>query len=183
MEPHAHRPPTVRRSPANRSRVTNGSALLSGVDGRSVWARRLRDLIELHEADLGGADAASTAERSIVRRAAVLETELERLEAKFAMAGEASATDLDLYQRTSNSVRRLLEAVGLKRVAKDVTPSLEAYISARYGTQTSGGETAGRAPAAARREGFAGSVPRSAGLSGDEGVGNEAGLHRLAPDR
>ena len=37
-----------------RSRVTNGSAILPGVDGRSVWARRFRDLMGLHLSDLGG---------------------------------------------------------------------------------------------------------------------------------
>jgi hypothetical protein len=51
----------------------------------------------------------------------VLTTELERLEAKFALAGEASADDLHLYQRITNTLRRSLEAVGLERRAIDVT--------------------------------------------------------------
>jgi hypothetical protein len=34
----------------------------------------------------------------------------------------ASAEDLDLYQRTAKSLRRLLEAVGLQRRPRDVTP-------------------------------------------------------------
>ena len=55
-----------------RSRMSNGSAVLPGVDGRSTWARRLRDLISLHLSDLGGGDAVSEAERSILRRAATL---------------------------------------------------------------------------------------------------------------
>jgi hypothetical protein len=33
----------------------------------------------------------------------------------FALAGEASAEDLDLYQRTAGNLRRLLEAVGLRK--------------------------------------------------------------------
>jgi len=53
---------------------------------------------------------APAAERSIIRRASVLTVELERLEVKFASAGEAA--DLDLYQRTAGNLRRLLEAVG-----------------------------------------------------------------------
>jgi hypothetical protein len=53
-----------------RSRVTNGSAVLPDVDGRSTWVRRLRDLIGLHLSDLGGEDAVSEAERSIIGRAA-----------------------------------------------------------------------------------------------------------------
>jgi hypothetical protein len=50
----------------------------------------------MHLVDLGGVENATTAERSIVRRAATLTVELERLEAKFARAGEASDRDLDL---------------------------------------------------------------------------------------
>ena len=114
-----------------RSRISNGKALLHGVDGRSVWARRFRDLIDLHIQD-GGSDV-SEAKRSIIRRASALEVELERLEAKFALAGEADAADLDLYQRASNTMRRHLESVGLERVARDVTPALGAYVAETYG--------------------------------------------------
>ena len=112
-----------------RSRISNGKALLHGVDGRSVWARRFRDLIDLHIQD-GGSDV-SEAKRSIIRRASALEVELERLEAKFALAGEADAADLDLYQRASNTMRRHLESVGLERAARDVTPPLADYLASK----------------------------------------------------
>jgi hypothetical protein len=105
-----------------RSRITNGSALLPGVDGRNAWVRRCKDVINEHIADLGGPDNVSAAEHSIIRRACVLTVELERLERKFALAGEASTDDIDLYQRVANSLRRLLEAVGLQRRSRDVTP-------------------------------------------------------------
>jgi hypothetical protein len=109
-----------------RSRVTNGSVLIPGVDGRSPWIRRCKDIIASHISDLGGIDNCSTAEYSIVRRAAVLTTELEQLEARFATAGQADAGDLETYQRCANSLRRLLEAVGLQRRARDVTtPTLD----------------------------------------------------------
>lgn len=107
-----------------RSRISNGSAVLPGVDGRGTWARRLRDLIGLHLSDLGGDDAVSEAEGSIIRRAAALTVELERMEVVFAVAGEASREQIDLYQRTANSLRRLLEAVGLQRRPRDVTLTL-----------------------------------------------------------
>ena len=113
-------------SPTARSRISNGSAVLPGVDGRSTWVRRLRDLIALHLSDLGGDDAVSEAERSIVRRIATLTVELERMEGGFALAGEALPGQIDLYQRTANSLRRLLEAIGLERRQRDVTtPTLE----------------------------------------------------------
>jgi hypothetical protein len=103
-----------------RSRVGNGTGLLPRglADERSAWARRLKDCISDHLSDLADASAA---ERSIIRRAATLTVELERLEAKFAAAGEATTTDLETYQRCSNSLRRLLESVGLKRRAKDIS--------------------------------------------------------------
>ena len=108
-----------------RSAVSNGSILIAGVDQRSPWVRRCRDVIADHISDLGGIDNCSAAERSIVRRAAVLTTELEQLESRFAASGQADAGDLETYQRCANSLRRLLEAVGLQRRAKDVsTPSL-----------------------------------------------------------
>jgi hypothetical protein len=116
-----------RPAAAQRSRITNGSALLPGVDGRSAWVRRARDLIREHLADLGGFDNVSAAERSIIRRASVLTVELERLEAKFALAGEASVADLDCYQRGANTLRRLLGAVGLQRRAREILPDPLAY--------------------------------------------------------
>jgi hypothetical protein len=116
---------------AGRSRVTNGAVLLPGVDGRSTWVRRARDLINEHVADLGGHDNTSAAERSIVRRASVITVELERLEAKFALAGQASADGLDLYQRAAGNLRRLLEAVGLQRRPRDMTPTLDQYLAAK----------------------------------------------------
>jgi hypothetical protein len=126
-----NRGPIVREPSRQRSRVTNGTGLfVDAGDGRGPWARRMRDVIDLHLADLGGADVVSEAEASIVRRAATLTIELERLEARFSTS-EAPPADLDLYQRTANSLRRLLEAVGLKRVPRDVTPSIGSYLASR----------------------------------------------------
>ena len=119
-----NRPRTSERPLDQRSAVTNGRRLfVDGGDGRGPWARRMRDVIELHISDLGGIEAASEAEKSIIRRAATLTIELERLEAKFS-TGKALDTDLDMYQRCSNSLRRLLEAVGIQRRPRDVTLSL-----------------------------------------------------------
>jgi hypothetical protein len=108
-----------------KSRIGNRSALLPGIDGRSAWVRRCKDEIAAYIADLGGIDNCSTARYSLVRRASTLTVELERLEAKFAVAGEASPEDLEIYQRCANSLRRLLEAIGLERCPRDVTPTLD----------------------------------------------------------
>jgi hypothetical protein len=128
----------VGRHNAHRSKITNGTALLPGVDGRSPWVRRCKDVIAAHVADLGGVDNCSAAERSIIRRASTLTVELERLEARFATAGEANTADLETYQRCANTMRRLLESVGLRRRPRDVTPTLAEYLSARDAEQEIG---------------------------------------------
>jgi hypothetical protein len=110
---------------ALKSRTTNGSQLLPGVDGRSAWVRRCKDIINLHLADMGGADHCSAAEQSIIRRASVMTVELESLEAKFARAGVANPSDLDLYFRGCGNLRRLLEGLGLERRARDVTTIID----------------------------------------------------------
>jgi hypothetical protein len=113
------------RHPRQRSRVGNGHKLINGCDGRGLWVRRLKDLLAEAISDMGGVDNTSAAERHIVRRACVLIVELERLERKFAQAGEASADDLDVYARISGNMRRLLESVGLQRRPRAVNgPSL-----------------------------------------------------------
>jgi hypothetical protein len=45
--------------------VRNGSKLLAGIDGRSVWVRRCKDIIEARISDVGGEDNCGAAERSI----------------------------------------------------------------------------------------------------------------------
>jgi len=124
-------PETPPLSPPKRlfaSRITNGTAVLNDADGRTKWVRRLRDLMGLHIADLGGDDAISEAERAIVRRACVLIVELERMEEQFAMGNGAEPNALLRYHTCSNTLRRLLESVGLQRRARDITPSLHEYI-------------------------------------------------------
>jgi hypothetical protein len=110
-----------------RSAVTNGSTLLPGVDGRGAYARRLRDVFRAHVSDLGGDDIISEAERSICRRVATLTCELEHLEYRFATE-ESDPFLLDAYQRGANTLRRLLQAVGLQRRARELVPSLATYI-------------------------------------------------------
>jgi hypothetical protein len=116
--------PSARRrgpaGPAQRSRVTNGHLFPSNNQGR--WVRRCKDLIEIHLNDLGGEANCSAAEKSLIRRIAVLSVELEQLEQKFAIAGEATPHQLDLYGRSVGNLRRLLETLGIGRRPHDITP-------------------------------------------------------------
>lgn len=118
------------RNPEARSRITNGRDLLPGVDGRSVWARRLRDLVELHIADQGGREECTEARRSLLRRAAVLEVEAEYLEAQMAER-KASDKQLDLYLRIVGALKSVHESLGLERRARDVIPALGDYLAAQ----------------------------------------------------
>jgi hypothetical protein len=122
---HRKRPSTKK---VQSSAITNGRLLPSningGVDGRSAWVRRVRDLIAHHTADLGGADNISTAEQALVRRCATLITELERRELLFAQSSQIDDVALSIYQSGVNTLRRTLESLGLKRRMKTVGPSL-----------------------------------------------------------
>jgi hypothetical protein len=100
------------RSPLLRSRISNGTALLPSGDGRSSYARRLRDLIQAHEAELGG--QLTSGQHALVRRAAALQVELERIEDTFAAHdGVAPVALIETYQRAAGSLRRLLDSLGL----------------------------------------------------------------------
>jgi hypothetical protein len=126
------RPPLAKQGPGAkptaRSKVSNGHALFSQaiVDGRSGWSRRMRDLRAYYVDHLNGEENTTIAERSIARRVAVLETELEWIEQKFALAPEGPSPDqLTLYTSTTNCLRRLLESIGIKKDptrSRDVTP-------------------------------------------------------------
>jgi hypothetical protein len=101
-----------------------------GLGWRSLWARRASELLASQLSDLGGPDNCSEAERALAKRAAVLITELERREAVFAQAGEASDGALAIYQTTVNTLRRTFEALGLRRRAKDVGQTLGEVLRA-----------------------------------------------------
>ena len=64
-------PPRKRAAPSMaclRSAISNGTVLFDGIDHRSAWMRRLRDLIADYVSDLGGEDNLSSSEMILVRR-------------------------------------------------------------------------------------------------------------------
>ena len=109
------------------SRVSNGSAtFLDGVDGRSVLARRYRDILAELVRDLGGDP--SGAQAAIARRAATLCVWCETAEATMAAGGEI---DIAEFTTAANAMRRLLCDLGLERRARDITPTLPDYIKSK----------------------------------------------------
>lgn len=119
--------------PSTRSRVSNGSELLPGVDNRSRWARLFKDVRGMLIQHLGGEDRMSAPQHSLCRRVATFEAELVHMEADFAASRESGETpaqsELDLYSRMTSAQRRILDTLGLDRKAFDVTPPLTAYLA------------------------------------------------------
>ena len=115
-------------SPRFRARVTRSLSLIPGLDGRSLPARVFKDTYLTLVNHCGGEDNLPETLRLMCRRAAAIEAELINLEARFAQVRvegkQPVPTDLDLYQRLTNTQRRVCEALGWRRTARDVTPSL-----------------------------------------------------------
>ncbi len=119
-------------SKTTRSRVTNGSSLhVSKADGRTMEARRFRDVLAEIVSDLGGVDLLSEGQRQLARRAAMMSVQCEFMEAE-SVAGKP--IDLDAYGQLSDRIGRAFHRLGLKRVARDVTPTI-AEIMARHATR------------------------------------------------
>lgn len=115
-----------------RAAVSNGKHVLGReIDGRSVEARRFKDVLEAFINDLGGESAGlSAGQLAIARRAATIVVECEKQEMQFAINGSAKPSELETYQRMSNTLRRLLETLGIHRgrKARNVTPDLQEYL-------------------------------------------------------
>lgn len=120
--------PTAERSPTLRSRVTNGKQLLANVDGRTADARRYRDLCLSLADDLGGAAGLTEAQRALVRQAAAMIVQSERLQSAV-LRGEL--VDVEQLTRLANAATRILTRLGIKRAVRDTAPTI-ADIAARY---------------------------------------------------
>src|ERR1700730_15509074 len=113
----------------HRSKVGNGRLLPADVDGRSATSRRFKDLVYDFAADLGGMPELSTAEVQMIRRASMLSTQCEQIEA-LAAQGEKEF-DVVVYVTMTNALKRIFEVIGIKRRARDCTPRLSDYLQAR----------------------------------------------------
>jgi hypothetical protein len=125
--------------PCARNVITNGSRLHArGIDGRTREARRFRDLFESFAESLGGAAVLTEAERALVRNAASLTVQSEKMQ-----AAVASGHDVDLEQmtRVSNAAVRVMRALGAKAKPR-ARPTVRDNIAARF--------PAARLPEAAR---------------------------------
>jgi hypothetical protein len=128
MKSPADMPEVDARSPRLRSRITNGSDVLPGVDGRSAVARRYRDLASQIVADQGGLDRCSEARLQLIRRFAAASVLAEQLEARLA---NGEGIDVAEHAALASTLVRLAAKIGIDRRAKPVVPSVRDYIEGR----------------------------------------------------
>jgi hypothetical protein len=113
------------RLPKLRARVTNNQDLLPGLDGRTAAARRYRDLVLAFIADMGGLDQCSEVRLGLLRRLAATTVQAELIEAR-AINGEQ--VDVSLLCTLASTTVRIAARLGLNRVSRDVTLTLDQYL-------------------------------------------------------
>lgn len=110
--------------PQARTRVGNGTEVLAGVDQRSLTFRRYREILASLIEDMGGDP--TEAQSQIARRAASLAIWCEEQDTA---AANGKPLDIATYTTASNTLRRLLESLGLERKLRNVTPTLSEYAA------------------------------------------------------
>lgn len=106
------------------TRVGTGAAPLPGLDMRTTQGRRIKEIVGSLVSDLGGDP--TEGQFILIQRIAVLTSQLELIEA--AVANGERPFSISEFATGANSLNRLLGAIGLERVARDVTPTLDRYI-------------------------------------------------------
>jgi hypothetical protein len=121
--------PVAARSPYARSSMSNDMLKpLPGVDGRSTWGRRRRDLISALIAELGR--PLRERDKALIANAASLICRCEQIHVQIANGADV---DDDQLIRLSNVSTRLLTLLGLdKTKLKPVGPTLSEYIASKY---------------------------------------------------
>jgi hypothetical protein len=116
-----NRPPTNPKAYA-RSRLTNGKDLLRNVDGRSLIARRYRDICTAIAADQGGLERLSEARIQLIRRYAACCVLAEEMESRLVRGVQIDITE---YVQLTSTIVRVALRIGLDRVPRDISsPSL-----------------------------------------------------------
>lgn len=111
--------------PQAASRVTNGREMLANVDGRTIIARRYRDLCRAIFADQGGQDRLSETRQQLIRRFAALAVQAEEMEARLVRGETVDLADQCLIGST---LTRLASRIGVDRRARNITPALADYL-------------------------------------------------------
>ena len=118
MESALNHSQVVRTSTRNRSRITNGSELLRGVDGRSAEGRRYRDLTEAFRVEFGL--GASEREMAAIRLATALTVQSETLQAAIVRGERVAEEELT---RALNAQARALRELRLMQKRRAPRPA------------------------------------------------------------
>jgi hypothetical protein len=127
----------IRQGQDTRGRFTKGHKLAKGRPWGSrnkdikspppAIVRKFHDILSGIMSDLGGRKALSTGEMQLARRASFISMHCELMEQHPA----PSTADLALYGTLTSHLVKTLRTIGLKRVPRDVTPTLQSYLDAR----------------------------------------------------
>jgi hypothetical protein len=112
-----------------RSRVSNGADILTDVDGRSLVARRFRDIASAITTDQGGADHLSEARLQLVRRFAAAAVIAEQMESDLA---NGKPIDVAQHALLCSSLVRIARQIGVNRIPKTIVPSLDEYLARHH---------------------------------------------------
>lgn len=112
--------------------TNNGKAdvYLPGVDGRTVTARRFKELYQQIIEDAGGDQFVTENVRQLARRAAFLSQIAEAMERDYITGGDVS---IEKYMDLSKVLARMIAALGTDRKQRrvDAAPSLNHYLEGK----------------------------------------------------
>jgi hypothetical protein len=107
---------TLKGTKKTRSAVTSGRRLFPDrLDMRSSHGRRFKDLVSLYIEEAGGEARIAQSQRALIRDVALLQTQLEDMQAEYAQSGRLTPKDRLEYQRIANAMRRHMRDAGLTR--------------------------------------------------------------------
>ena len=123
-KPRDSRLPAAGKAQA-RSRLSNGRDVLPNVDGRSLIARRYRDIMSAVASDQGGSSQLSEARLQLVRRFSATAVLAEQMEARLARGEQI---DIHEYSLVVSTMVRVAQRIGIDRVPREIVPSLADYL-------------------------------------------------------
>jgi hypothetical protein len=102
------------------------------IDGRTLVARRRRELIDVYTTALGGAAALSEGQRIDIRKAAELTALAEQARARAMREGASGAGELTAMVRLEGMAARAVRALNIKpQAAQPKPPSLADYVASK----------------------------------------------------
>jgi hypothetical protein len=108
-----------------RSRVSNNRDILPDVDGRSLVARRYRDISSAILSDQGGADNCSESRLQLIRRFSAAAVLAEQMESRLA---NGETVNISEHALLCSTLVRIGHRIGLDRIPREVSdPAIDLY--------------------------------------------------------